>query len=163
MQELFGLRRGVLWLKFLLTKREHRSIHVPMLIHGSPITAEAPSDPAIKDRFWYWTGASGRRYIHSVYPATDCPPLPGAVFVLVKRQGALRVVVGIGRFSPFWDGVGRGYGPKGMAMADADEVHVHLLAKSIPERDAVLNDLLDAYEAEDTQVPGLQEQVTVLQ
>lgn len=127
---------------------------VPMLIHGSPIAAEAPSDPAIKDRFWYWTGASGRRYIHSVYTVDDCPPLPGAVFILVKRYGVMRTVVGIGRFAPFWDGAQRGMfaqgvGTGGSALADADEVHVHLLAKSLPERDAILNDLLDAYEAED--------------
>jgi hypothetical protein len=134
-----------------------------MLIHGSPITAEAPSDPAIKDRFWYWTGASGRRYIHSVYPVNDCPPLPGAVFVLVKREGPLRIVVGMGRFSPFWDGVGRGYGPNGLAQAEADEVHVHLLAKSLAERDAILNDLRDAYDAEDDTMPGLQEKASVLQ
>jgi hypothetical protein len=119
-----------------------------MLIHGSPIIAEAPSDPAIKDRFWYWTGASGRRYIHSVYAVDDCPPLPGAVFVLVKRHGTMRTVVGIGRFAPFWDGAQRGMGSKGVAMADADEVHVHLLAKSLEQRDAILNDLLDAYESE---------------
>jgi hypothetical protein len=128
------------------------SVH--MLIHGSPIAAEAPSDPAIKDRFWYWTGASGRRYIHSVYAVDDCPPLPGAIFVLVKRYGVMRTVVGIGRFSPFWDGARHGMGTKGLALADADEVHVHLLAKSPEMRDAILNDLLDAYEAEDA---GLQE------
>ncbi len=128
-----------------------------MLIHGSPITAEAPSDPAIKDRFWYWTGASGRRYIHSVYAVDDCPPLPSAIFVLVKRYGVMRTVVGIGRFSPHWDGAQHGMGSKGLALADADEVHVHLLAKSPEQRDAILNDLLDAYEAEEEGV-GLQEE-----
>jgi hypothetical protein len=139
-----------------LTNIRFCSIHVHMLIHGSPIAAEAPSDPAIKDRFWYWTGASGRRYIHSVYAPDDCPPLPGAVFVLVKRCGTMRMVVGVGRFSPFWDGVQRGLGPKGLSLQDADEIHVHLLAKSPEHRDAVLNDLLEAYEA-DGEEAGLQE------
>jgi hypothetical protein len=134
-----------------------------MLIHGSPIAAEAPSDPDLKDRFWYWTGASGRRYIHSVYPLDDCPPLPGAVFVLVKRHGAIRTVVGIGRFTLFWDGVGRGFGPQRLAGSEADEVHVHLLAKSPEERVAILNDLLDAYEAEGDDVSGLQVEAAVLQ
>ena len=72
--------------------------------HGSPIAADLPSDPAFKDRFWYWTGASGRKYIHSVYGLEDCPPLPGAIYVAVRREGPLRVVMGIGRFTPFWDG-----------------------------------------------------------
>jgi hypothetical protein len=120
-----------------------------MLIHGSPLAIELPSDPAIQDRFWFWTGASGRRYIHSVYPVNDCPPLPGAVFVLVKRYGTMRTVVGVGRFSPHWDGVACRVGARGVSLADADEVHVHLLAKSLPERDAILNDLLEAYETED--------------
>lgn len=120
-----------------------------MLIHGTPIAADLPSDPDFKDRFWYWTGASGRKYIHSVYGLEDCPPLPGAIFVAVRREGPLRVVMGIGRFTQFWDGTLGGRDLASLRRQGVDEIHVHLLAKSPEVADAILEDLLQAYEHED--------------
>ena len=120
-----------------------------MLIHGTPITADFPADPGFKDRFWYWTGASGRKYIHSVYALDNLPPLPNAIYVAVRREGPLRVVVAIGRFSPFWDGV---LGQRAVAdfrKGGVDEIHVHLLAKSPEVAQAVLDDLLQAYAVDD--------------
>jgi hypothetical protein len=122
---------------------------VLMLIHGTPIAADLPSDPAFKDRFWYWTGASGRKYIHSVYGLGDCPPLPGAIYVAVRREGPLRVVMGIGRFTPFWDGPLGGRDLSVLQRQGVDEIHVHLLAKSPEVAAAILDDLMQAYEAED--------------
>ncbi len=120
-----------------------------MLIHGTPIAADLPSDPDFKDRFWYWTGASGRKYIHSVYGLDDCPPLPGAIYVAVSREGPLRLVMGIGRFTPFWDGPLGGRDLASLRHQGVDEIHVHLLAKSPEVADAILEDLLQAYEHED--------------
>lgn len=120
-----------------------------MLIHGTPIAADLPSDPDFKDRFWYWTGASGRKYIHSVYGLDDCPPLPGAIYVAVKREGPMRVVMGIGRFTPFWDGPLGGRDITSLRRQGVDEIHVHLLAKSPEVAAAILEDLLQAYEHEE--------------
>jgi hypothetical protein len=120
-----------------------------MLIHGTPIAADLPSDPDFKDRFWYWTGASGRKYIHSVYGLDDCPPLPGAIYVAVRREGPLRLVMGIGRFTPFWDGTLSGRDISSLRRQGIDEIHVHLLAKSPEVADAILEDLLQAYEHEE--------------
>jgi hypothetical protein len=120
-----------------------------MLIHGTPIAADLPSDPSFKDRFWYWTGASGRKYIHSVYALEDCPPLPGAIYVGVRREGPLRIVMGIGRFTPFWDGPLGARNLASLRMQGVDEIHVHLLAKSPEVAEAILDDLLQAYEHED--------------
>lgn len=79
----------------------NRSSFVSMLIHGSPISAELPSDPGLQDRFWYWHGASGRRYIHSVYAPDALPTAaPGAIYVAVRRQGRCRVALSVGRFRP---------------------------------------------------------------
>ena len=120
-----------------------------MLIHGFPIAAALPADPHFKDRFWYWSGASGRKYIHSVYRPDECPPLPGAVYVAVQRQGHLRIVMGIGRFTAFWDG------PLGLCDMErlkrhgVDEIHVHLLAKSADAIEATLRDLVEAFETDD--------------
>src|SRR5215510_11037456 len=36
--------------------------------------------------FHYWRGASGRRYLHSVYTLIGCPALPRANYILVRRH-----------------------------------------------------------------------------
>jgi hypothetical protein len=133
------------------------SIFVLMLIFGTPIAADLPSDPTFKDRFWYWTGASGRKYIHSVYVLEDCPPLPGAVYVAVRREGPLRIVMGIGRFTPFWEGPMGGRDLEALRAKGVDEIHVHLLSKSSALADATMHDLLQAYEAERHESEGFAE------
>ena len=115
-----------------------------MLIHGTPIALSSPQDADMAERFWYWQGVSGRKYIHSVYDVDCCPPLPGAVYVGVKRAGAMRIAVTVGRFLPFWD---KALPEKDIARLErlgVDEVHVHLLAKSAELAEAVLQDLAKA-------------------
>lgn len=111
-----------------------------MLIQGSPISINFPLGSNDNERFWYWRGASGKKYIHSVYAASACPPLPGAVYVAVRRIGQLRTVTAMGRFSPFWDGTS-----SELADVDADEIHVHLLARDNTAANAVLDDLQAAF------------------
>lgn len=115
-----------------------------MLIQGFPFPTKLPGDPAGADRFWYWRGASGRKYIHSVYAWGACPPLPGAVYVAVKRHGSLRIVIAVSRFSPVWDDAFRAF-----RELDADEVHVHLLARNSAHADTVLADLTSAFAADE--------------
>lgn len=112
-----------------------------MMISGAPLTVDIPSDPAFKDRFWYWRGASGKKYIHSVYAVEDCPPLPGAIYVAVRRQGNLRTVMGVGRFMPFWDNVVTGRSLDRLHASGVNEIHVHLLAKSADQCGGILVDL----------------------
>ena len=111
------------------------------MISGAPLTVDIPSDPAFKDRFWYWRGASGKKYIHSVYAVEDCPPLPGAIYVAVRRQGNLRTVMGVGRFMPFWDNVVTGRSLDRLHASGVNEIHVHLLAKSADQCEDILVDL----------------------
>jgi hypothetical protein len=113
---------------------------VPMVIQGSPISINFPQGSGDNERFWYWRGASGKKYIHSVYAADACPPLPGAIYVAVRRIGHLRTIIAVGRFSPFWDRAFSDY-----ANMDADEIHVHLLARDNSAADAVLSDLKAAF------------------
>lgn len=120
-----------------------------MLIHGSPISAELPSDPGLQDRFWYWHGASGRKYIHSVYEPDCCPPLPGAIYVAVRRKGKMRIAMAVGRFTPFWDGVLMSSEAAHVARLGIDEIHVHLLAKTAIDAEDVLADLRDAMLSDD--------------
>ena len=69
-----------------------------------------------------------------------CPPLPGAIYVAVRRIGQLRTVTAMGRFSPFWDGTS-----SELVAVDADEIHVHLLARDNTAANAVLDDLQAAF------------------
>jgi hypothetical protein len=115
-----------------------------MMISGAPLIVDIPSDPAFKDRFWYWRGASGRKYIHSVYALEDCPPLPGAIYVAVRRQGNLRTVMAVGRFMPFWDNVVTGRSLDRLHASGVNEIHVHLLAKSPDQCESILVDLEDS-------------------
>ena len=43
------------------------------------------SEAAFAQAFHYWRGASGRRYLHSVYTLVGCPALPQANYILVRR------------------------------------------------------------------------------
>jgi hypothetical protein len=95
-------------------------------------------------QFWYWRGASGRKYIHSVYAPDDCPPLPGAVYVAVARKGADRHVLAIGRFSNVLDRPHVVANKMQLLRLGASEIHVHLLAKSQDEADQIEKDLSQA-------------------
>jgi len=103
------------------------------------------------DRFWFWTGLSGKRYIHSVYSVKNCPPLPGAIYVVTRRLDSdNRVPVRMGRFSPLWDF------PLPVDANDSDyEIHVHLLAGDEEQTVRVYDDLaaaleLEAHDVQDT-------------
>jgi hypothetical protein len=104
---------------------------VPMLIQGSPFKVKTGSDP----RFWYWHGASGRKYIHSVYRPDSCPPLPGAIYVAIRVIAGMRVVLSVGRFPPVLEGGARG------RFDGATEVHVHLLARDDGDAEHIRRDL----------------------
>ncbi len=110
-----------------------------MQIQGSPfrLSAATADMPELSERFWYWQGASGRKYIHSVYEPENCPPLPGAVYVGVKRQGSMRIAVCVGRFLPLWDA----HKAINAKFSGFDELHVHLLASASGEAEQVRADL----------------------
>ena len=60
--------------------------------------AWAMAAAAVPHDFRFWTGASGKRYVHTVYELLDCPALPAANYILVRREpGARRKVLSIGR------------------------------------------------------------------
>jgi hypothetical protein len=115
-----------------------------MNIHGTPLALETVGLADMTERFWYWQGQSGRKYIHSVYELDNCPPLPNAVYVAVKRSGSLRIAVAVGRFQPFWDQTLAEDDLTKLERLGVDEVHVHLLAKSHDLAETVRSDLAAA-------------------
>lgn len=92
-------------------------------------------------RFVYWTGGSGRRYIHTVYAADACPPLPGGVYVsVVRNPGGACEPVAAGRF-PKSFALGLAGSPDDPRREGRREIHVHLLARSDADGEDILADL----------------------
>ena len=114
-------------------------------------SASAELESEFSDRFWFWTGLSGKRYIHSVYSTENCPPLPGAIYVMVRRlESGTRVPVRMGRFSPLWDF------PLPAEMTDgACEIHVHLLAGDESQTVHVYDDLAASLELDAADAPAI--------
>lgn len=115
-----------------------------LMMHGQSLSATLPDDSGLGERFWYWCGASGQRYIHSIYRRDLCPPVAGAVYVMVRSTGGQRRAVSVGRFNA--DGTIAGSGVPGGSAGD-EEIHVHLLARDEDGARLVLRDLQAAMAA----------------
>jgi hypothetical protein len=115
-----------------------------MNIHGTPLSSTLLRDTESADRFWYWSGRSGRRYIHSVYALASFPPLPGAVYIAARRNGGQPVAVALGRFPAILDRAGIDHLRRRLSALGASELHVHHLARSESETEAVRGDLAAA-------------------
>ena len=106
------------------------------MMQGYSLSATLPEDSGLGERFWYWRGISGQSYIHSIYAPDLCPPVAGAVFVIVRKSGGVRIAVALGRFGS------DGLRPVGsLVPVPGDEIHVHLLTREGDAAEGVLRDL----------------------
>lgn len=102
------------------------------------VCAEAP----FKQAFHYWRGASGRRYLHSVYSLIGCPAMPQANYILVRRQDdGTRIPLMIGQTTADALTLNLAALRHEGAKRGANEVHIHLLAETARERASVEADL----------------------
>ena len=129
-----------LWLfemQLMPLDRDQKCSTFVLMMHGYSLSANLPEDFGLGERFWYWRGASGQSYIHSIYSRDLCPAVPGAVFVLVRKSGGERQALCTGRFG------GDGKLPHKYAHICGNdvEVHVHLLARDPETALSVLRDL----------------------
>lgn len=93
-------------------------------------------------RFMFWSGASGKRYVHSIYTLADCPELPPANYVLTRRgDTGRREVLAIGRLVNDSGSLNLAEIRQRGAQLGASEVHVHLLAADAKEMQLVEFDL----------------------
>ena len=98
----------------------------------------------IASRFHCWYGASGRRYVVSVFPVDRATPdrgLPdfdGCIVIPVRREGSGRDPLFIRRVEDHFDA--RSVRSAGLEGA-AEEWHVHLLAEDEAARQAAVDDL----------------------
>jgi hypothetical protein len=114
------------------------------MMHGHPLSVTLPEDSDLGERFWYWRGASGRSYIHSIYRRDLCPVVPGAVFVIVSVRDGSRRAVSAGRFTAEFTA---NTSIRSAGRLDEEEIHVHLLARNNECASLVLQDLLAAMNA----------------
>ena len=97
----------------------------PALLGGAP--ADGPH--SLAERFHFWTGATGRRYVHTVYSLIECPAIPSGNYILVNRGAdGVRSVLSGGSVANEAATLNLAEIRKLGAELGANEVHIHLLA-----------------------------------
>jgi len=104
------------------------------------------SEAAFAQAFHYWRGASGRRYLHSVYSLVGCPALPQASYILVRRfDDGTRIALAFGQTKDDAVTLNLAHLRHEGAKCGANEVHIHLLAENGDARALVETDLVGAH------------------
>jgi hypothetical protein len=104
------------------------------------------AEEAFAQAFHYWRGASGRRYLHSVYTLVGCPALPQANYILVRRHtDGTREALAFGSTKDDAISVNLAHLRHEGAKCGANEIHVHLLADTAHDRGLVEADLTAAH------------------
>ncbi|HKZ96014.1 MAG TPA: hypothetical protein VJ045_03435 [Hyphomicrobiaceae bacterium] len=105
-------------------------------------TVELTETADLAERFHFWSGASGRRYVHTVYCLIECPALPAGNYVLVRRdECGRRTALAIGRVMNEAPSLNLAKIRQHGAALGANEVHVHLLASTPTQSKLVEFDL----------------------
>ena len=93
-------------------------------------------------RFFFWRGATGERYVHTVFSLLECPELPRSIYILVKRDAhERRTVLHVGRADHEANSLNLAEMRFRGASLGANEVHVHFLVEGDRERRLVEFDL----------------------
>jgi len=89
-------------------------------------------------RFYYWLGASGERYLHTVFPLKAGFNAPGANLIIVRVEpNAERTALFVGRIGQLSD---RQISQLQFSHG-ANELHIHLMATGDAAADKVAADL----------------------
>ncbi len=101
-------------------------------------------------KFQAWSGRSGRRYVCSVFSATDPAAMDAvrsydsAVILAIRCDASgVKTLVGMGETGCFPDLFWYGSAMAVLSAKGVNEFHVHLMAETTVARQAVLQDLLD--------------------
>jgi len=112
------------------------------LSHQTDVSLAEPT----AQQFQFWAGASGERYVHSVFSLIGCPELPKAVYVLMRCDShGRRTILRIGRTEHDAPSLNLAEIRHRGAKLGANEVHVHFLASSTRQRRDVEADLRAAH------------------
>ena len=100
------------------------------------------ADSDLSERFQYWNGASGERYIHTVYSLVSVPELPKVNYLLVYRdENGRRHPLRVGRTKHASQSLNLADIRFRAARLGANEVHIHMIADSSRDRALVECDL----------------------
>lgn len=103
---------------------------------------QRPEAQPLVARFQFWRGATGERYLHTVYGLLDCPTLPAANYILVRRvQTGERTALRVGRTAHAAPTLNLAEIRHRAAQLGANEVHVHFIPDTEQERRIVELDL----------------------
>ena len=96
----------------------------------------------VEQSFHYWRGASGQRYLHTVFPLIDCPLMARVNYILVicGRDGVRRPL-DVGRTTSSSESLNLAQLRQRAALMGANEVHVHFMAETARERERVEADV----------------------
>ncbi|ESR26405.1 hypothetical protein [Lutibaculum baratangense] len=110
------------------------SCDLPLALAGTPLAGQ----------FRYWSGASGKRYLHKILPIELAPDFRHCALLLVSVRGD-------GEAEVVWAGAAGAGAAQAIAAAraaGASEAHVHLLTETPEDAKAVANDIRSAIEGE---------------
>lgn len=109
-------------------------VQLPPVVQG--LAKDLPS------RIHFWRGASGQRHLCTVYGLFECPPLPNAVYLLVRRAGdGRREVLCVGRAEDDFPTLNLAAVRQQSALLGANEVHVSFSGADADRRDRLAADL----------------------
>ena len=105
-----------------------------------PATISATGE--IGQNYHYWRGATGRRYLHTVFPLLDCPEIPKSNYIIVARgpKGARRALE-IGQTFDHAGSLNLAYLRQRAAQLGGCEIHIHVLSETPSGRNSVEADL----------------------
>ena len=96
----------------------------------------------VGEDFHYWRGASGKRYLHSVFALVDCPEISKANYILVYCDPhGTRRALDIGQTIEDADSLNLAHLRQRGAVIGANEIHIHVLTDTGSGRNAVETDL----------------------
>lgn len=106
----------------------------------SLVDGGSPKVPGLglSERYHYWCGRSGRRYLFSAVTANDLLDFTAAVVVLARRDGAAVT----GEEAMVLDGEGRKQLEARLAVDPGIAAFIHLLSPTDAARRATIDDLL---------------------
>ena len=103
-------------------------------LFAEPQTSKVP--------FQFWSGATGTRYVHTIYNLFECPPIAPSNYILVKRHlDDRRTVLSIGRLTNACGSLNLADIRQRCAQLGANEIHVHLLADGMDASQEIEADL----------------------
>ncbi len=93
--------------------------------------------------FHYWQGLTGARYLHSVYTLQDCPELPQANFIIVRKlENGDAIPLSIGQTIADAASLNLAHIRRKAAQLGANEIHIHVMTDTRKQRDDVERDLV---------------------